>query len=91
VGRAPGKTTNNTAVFNRDIANPAIGLINKKATMIGISHNWYIRPGAKGKLMEMYVKAGFSAIAKAAKTIVNESFLVFKLFLRTVVEYALAI
>ena len=78
-------------MFRRDIANPAIGLINKKATIIGISHNWYMRPGAKGKLMEMKVKAGFSAIAKAAKTIVNESFLVFKLFPRMVVEYSLAI
>lgn len=37
-------------------------------------------PCAKGAAKPTYVKVGFSTIARAAKTIVNESFLVFKLF-----------
>lgn len=55
-----------------------MGLIIRNATTIGISHIWYTSPCAKGAYNAMFVKVGFNAIAKAAKTIVSVSFLVFK-------------
>lgn len=40
VGRAPGKIANKTAVFRRETASPATGLIIRNATTMGISHIW---------------------------------------------------
>ncbi len=40
VGRAPWKIANRTTVFRQDIATAEMGLIMRRATMMGISHIW---------------------------------------------------